>query len=64
MKTGVEPSTLTVPESNATNSNFIWTKTRQSLAASTLIRDVMQTMDFFIELYLVWDKVTFIVQKQ
>ena len=49
MKIGLEPSTQTVPESNATNANFTRTNSTQSLAGAN--RDVGQAMDFLIALF-------------
>ena len=58
MKLGLEPSTQTLPESNATNAKFIGMNNTQSLAG-----DVMQTMGFLIALLFGWENVTHIVKK-
>ena len=63
MKIGLEPSTQTTPEGNATNANFTWTNNTQSLADAD--RDVMQTGNGFPNRTVFGcGKATFIVQKQ
>ena len=61
MKIGPEPSTQTVPESNATNATFTRTNNTQSLAGVNLDEE---TVDFLTELIFGWEKVPCTVQKK
>ena len=64
MKIGLEPSTQTVPECNATGASFSRTNSTQSLAGAN--SDVIRTMVFLIALFSLDGNgnVTCIVQKQ